>query len=336
MIIGDIGGTKTQLAHVEASVGGIQGVPSLQHLRRYRNDEHDCFEAILSSYLMEHDLKQPDMLVLAVAGPIHNNRCRLTNLPWDINPEALAGEFSIPDIYLLNDLAATAYSIPYLPASDFAWLQGSDVDVTEPQSVISSGTGLGEATLVYAADQGRYVVVPGEGGHKNFAPGSTEEMELLTFYSRKDGPVSVEMLLSGNGLQRIYEFLKQHPDWRDQIPELEDADSSKNLNQLITQLAFELPGSIYEHTVALFARMLMGEAGNLALQNYCNGGVVIAGGIPPVIKPFLAREDSLKAFHNKSRFRPWLKSIPLRICLNIHAPLYGAWAFGQQKLAIIR
>ena len=336
MIIGDIGGTKTQLAHVEASVGGTQGVPSLQRLTRYRNDEHDCFEAILSGFLMEHDLERPDMLVLAVAGPIHNNRCHLTNLPWDINPEALTREFSIPEIYLLNDLAATAYSIPYLPASDFAWLQGSDVDVTEPQSVISAGTGLGEATLVYAADQGRYVVVPGEGGHKNFAPGNDEEMDLLAYHLRKQGPVSVEMLMCGNGLQRIYEFLKQTPEWQDQLPELEDADTSKNPNQLITQLAFDLPGSIYEHTVALFSRLLMGEAGNLALQTYCNGGVVIAGGIPPVIKPFLEQEASLAAFHNKSQFSQWLKSIPVRICLNTHAPLYGAWAFGQQKLAIIR
>ncbi|MDX1693104.1 MAG: glucokinase [Ketobacteraceae bacterium] len=336
MIVGDIGGTKTQLAHLEAAVGSSQALPSLQHRKRYQNDEHDCFEAILSSYLMEHGLEKPDIVVLAVAGPVVNNRCRLTNLPWDILPETLEKEFGIANVYLINDLAATAHSMPFLPNTDFFWLQGSKVDVTEPQCVISAGTGLGEATLVYARDQRRYVVVPGEGGHKNFAPSNEEEMALLTYYLRKGGPVSNEMLISGKGLQRIYEFLKQHPDWEGQVPDMKDADNSKNMNQLITQLAFELPDSIYAHTVSMFAKMLMSEAGNQALQNYSNGGVVLAGGIPPVIKVFLQAEESLAAFHHKSQFSQWLKGVPIRICLNTHAPLYGAWAFGQQKQSVLR
>jgi glucokinase len=335
MIVGDIGGTKTQLAHVEASVGGAQGVPSLQHLRRYQNNEHDCFEAILSSYLMELDLEKPDMMVLAVAGPVTDNRCRMTNLPWNIEPETLQTEFSISRVFLINDLAATAHSIPFLPDSDFFWLQGDRVDVTEPQAVISSGTGLGEATLVYAHDQGTYVVIPGEGGHKNFAPGNAEEMDLLAYHLRKGGPVSNEMLMSGDGLQRIYEYLKQLPRWQDHVPQMENADSTSNTNQLITQLAFELPESIYAETVNMFAGMLMSEAGNLALQSYSNGGVVIAGGIPPVIKVYLQAKESLAAFSNKSRFRHWLTTVPVRICQNTHAPLYGAWAFGQQKQAIL-
>ena len=172
--------------------------------------------------------------------------------------------------------------------------------------MISAGTGLGEACLVYDSDQSRYVVVPGEGGHKNFAPGNEEEMELLAYHLRRHGPVSVEMLMCGDGLQRIYDFLRQHPHWRDQTPELEDADSGHNPNQLITQLAFDLPDSIYAQTVRLYARLLMSEAGNLALQSYSKGGVVIAGGIAPQIKPFLAQEDSLAAFNNKSRFSHWL------------------------------
>ena len=81
----------------------------------------------------------------------------------------------------------------------------------------------------------------------------------------------------------------------------------------------------------MFAQMLMSEAGNLALQTYSNGGVVIAGGIAPNIKSFLERPESLAAFHNKGRFKNWLETLPVRICLNTHAPLFGAWAFGQQK-----
>lgn len=331
MIVGDIGGTKTYLAHIQSKANAS---PILEHIKRYSNNEHDCFDAILSDYLMESGVEQPDKAVFAVAGPVQHNRCQMTNLPWQIDPTSLAGEFSISQMHLLNDLAATAHSLPFLPEADFAWLQGGDLDVHATQSVISVGTGLGEASLSYSQPHEQYMVLPGEGGHKNFAPGNDEELALLTYYLRQQDHVSAEFLISGNGIQRIYEFLAKQPEWQHPIPDMDDADSSNNRNQLITQLAFELPGSIYEQTVTMFAQMLMSEAGNLALQHYSNGGVVIAGGIAPNLAPFLQQPESLQAFQRKGRFATWLQSIPVRICLNTHAPLIGAWAFGQQLKTI--
>ncbi|MCG8313337.1 MAG: glucokinase, partial [Pseudomonadales bacterium] len=283
MIVGDIGGTKTQLAYMSESPLQENKVPELLHLKRYRNDEHDCFEAIITDYLMETGARQPQSMVLAVAGPVRNNHCQLTNLPWELDTTKLSQELNIDRVLLLNDLAATAYAIPHLPAEDFTWIQTSDLPENDTQSVVSIGTGLGEAALVYNESRQLYDVVPGEGGHKNFAPADEEQLELLSYYLQTCDQVSIENLASGLGLSKIYEFLKQHPEWCDEVPDMKDADSSKNINELITQLAFELPGSIYEETMLLFSRMIMSEAGNAALQTYSNGGVVLAGGIPPKI-----------------------------------------------------
>ncbi len=332
MIVGDIGGTKTLLAMV--SENGQR--PDFKHIKRYTNNEHDCFDGILANYLMEAGTEKPTTLSLSVAGPVKNNHCILTNLPWEIHTDKLASEFNIANVFLLNDLAATANSVPYLLDEDLAWLQhpnhsASGRNAGDTTSVISAGTGLGEATLLYTGPENEYIVVPGEGGHKNFAPNSDEELELLMFYLKQQPHVSVEMLVSGMGLQRIYQFLEQHPDWENQIPVLSDADNGKVRNELISQLAYELPDSIYAKTVTLFCRMLMSEAGNLALQTYSSGGVVIAGGIAPAVLQFLQAESSLAAFYNKSRFKDWLSTLPVRVCLNTNAPMIGAWAFGRQQ-----
>ncbi|MCG8667910.1 MAG: glucokinase [Pseudomonadales bacterium] len=336
MIVGDIGGTKTQLAVIPSG----NNKPELTHLKRYINAEHDCFDGILSSYLMETGTDKPTSLVLSVAGPVQQNKCLMTNLPWTLDTQHLSQAFDIPNVHLINDLAATAGSVPYLENEDFAWLQTGNNEapaesaLKETVSVLSAGTGLGEASLVYDPEKSDFVVVPGEGGHKNFAPNSLEELNLLTHYLHETPHVSIEMLVSGDGLGRIYRYLENSPDWRDAVvPSLSDADQSKNQNELITQLAFELPDSIYEHTVSLFARMLLSEASNLALQTYSNGGVVIAGGIPPKLLPFLEKRDSLAAFINKGRFSQWLSTIPVRVCLNTHAPLIGAWAYGKGQQA---
>lgn len=330
MIVGDIGGTKTQLGLIESG----KESPVLEHCQTFLNSEHDCFDGLLSSYLMELGIKRPNTLCLSVAGPVTNQHCELTNLPWALNTKQLSQEFNIPNVYLINDLAATAHSVPLLPDSDFAWLQTpANGNGTSPEtvSVLSAGTGLGEASLIYSQEEQRYFVVPGEGGHKNFAPSNDQELALLTHYLKEQEHISVEKLVSGDGLSRIYHFLSQQQEWNHAKPSLEDADTAKNLNELITQLAFELPDSVYSHTVTLFSQMLLSEAGNLALQTYSNGGVVIAGGIPPKILPFLQAESSLQAFRNKGRFHQWLSCLPVRVCLNVNAPLIGAWAYGKQQ-----
>ena len=73
--------------------------------------------------------------------------------------------------------------------------------------LISAGTGLGEAFLVW--DGRDYVPYPSEGGHSDFAPRNEDEIDLLRFLRQKyNGRISFERVVSGQGLTNIYEFLR--------------------------------------------------------------------------------------------------------------------------------
>jgi len=329
MIVGDIGGTKTQLAFVdpderyeERRMGEL---PSLQHVRYFLNDHYDCFEGIVSAYLDETALAVDDMMVLGVAGPVSDNYCQLTNRGWRLDGRQFASRYGIGQVQLLNDLVATFHGVTHLPESDFEWLQNFAKDHKLTRSVISVGTGLGEASLVDGGESIDYLVLPGEGGHKNFAPSSPDEIELLSYYMEKTNHVSEEYLISGDGVQRVYQYLRQQ-----QKSAVSDDGTIETLpsSHSITERALTEPGSIYEKTLLIFSEMLLSEAGNLALQSYSEGGVVIAGGIPPHIIEFLRRPICLSRFSQKGRFEDWLRQLPLSVCTNTAAPLYGAWVFG--------
>lgn len=329
MIVGDIGGTKTQFAFVDPAEiyekGQLGDLPSLQHVRYYLNDHYESFESLFSVYLEETGLLVKDMLVLGVAGPVSDNFCQLTNRDWRLDGKQLGERYGIKHAYLLNDLVATFHGVTHLPESDFEWLQRFSKHPTLTRSVISVGTGLGEASLVDGGESIDYLVLPGEGGHKNFGPSSQEEIALLSFYMKQEKHVSEEFLISGNGIQRVYHYLQQ----RDKGACSDDrADDKQPSSQTITERALSEPGSLYEKTLLVFSKMLLSEAGNLALQSYSEGGVVIAGGIPPHIIHFLRQPDCLSSFSQKGRFENWLKQLPLSVCTNTCAPLYGAWIYG--------
>ena len=56
-------------------------------------------------------------------------------------------------VWLINDLAATAYAIPFLDPEDFAIIQ-TGIPVGEATiSVVSAGSGLGQAFLVPAKSE---------------------------------------------------------------------------------------------------------------------------------------------------------------------------------------
>ncbi len=74
----------------------------------------------------------------------------------------------------------------------------------------------------------------------------------------------------------------------------------------------------------MFVDILGAAAGNLALQILARGGIVLAGGIPPKILPFLRRDRFLAAFNNKGRFEHLTRQTPVSVLLNPSAGLLGA------------
>lgn len=115
----DVGGTKTRLC----LNSGRESYNPL-HTKTYLNAHYRDFKDILADYLQKYKPKLTSAC-LAIAGPIHNNFCTMTNLNWKIDGTEIAQQFSIESVLLINDLSATALAVPLLDTDDFVVLQNA-------------------------------------------------------------------------------------------------------------------------------------------------------------------------------------------------------------------
>jgi glucokinase len=153
----DLGGTKTVLALYTAEAG----VERPLHEETYFSRKYDSLEAIVGLFL-EATQAKPTVACFGVAGPVINRSSHITNLPWIINADAISQAFDIPQVYLLNDLQASAIAVPHLTPDAICTLNVGQRDPTGTIGVIAPGTGLGEAFLVWTGN--RYQSCPTEAG----------------------------------------------------------------------------------------------------------------------------------------------------------------------------
>ncbi len=324
-LAGDIGGTKTTL-------GLFNTRGQLLHSAYYENAHAAGIEPMVQRFLDEHKQCQPGNnshtplplqgVCLGIAGPVHDQVCQMTNLPWRVDAKHLTANLGAPCL-LINDLEALAWSLPFLPASDFHRLQGPWPAPQGTVAVISVGTGLGEAALL--ASSNGYAVLPGEGGHKNFAPRSIDDAALLIKELKSDTQtqVSAEHLISGLGLPRLL----IHLGGEGSLLALEQHEDFKRLGAtaLIIREGLSEPKSIYAEVLHKFVALIAHEASNLALQYGAEGGVVIGGGIPPRIASLFDTATFREQFADKRTHRDWLRERSVRLCMNSLAPLWGAY-----------
>jgi len=319
LLAGDIGGTKTVLAlFKEEGAAEFEHVPV--HEAVFPSSDFISLEAIIEEFLQAFD-ETLSGASFGVAGPVVNQQAEITNLSWIIDAHKIRDAFAVNTI-LLNDLEAIANAVPYLREDDLVTLHRGMPEPHGAKAVIAPGTGLGEAFLVW--DGQKYESYPSEGGHAAFAPTSSEQMELLSYWLKRLGHVSYERLCSGIGIPNIYEYLLQcgnydEPDWLRQELAL-----TKDRTPLIvnTATAGEIP--ICVDTLTLFMEILGGEAANLALKVLATGGVYIGGGIPPRILPQLQKSRFMDLFRYKGRFSEMMASIPVYVIRNPKVALYGA------------
>lgn len=312
VVAADVGGTKTLLGCF--SVEDRHG-PAMQ----YDNAAYPTPEQMLSRYLAEHPAVVParTILVIAVAGPVKNHAyCSMTNLAWVLDAEKLRRHFDFAHVLLLNDLEATALAMPQpAMAPHLHSLNGGTVDFHRPVTVISIGTGLGQALLL-PQDGGLHRAVSAEGGHKSMAPFDLDSAALVhSLYVAGKAALSWEELISGIGMPFLY---------RTMFP----AEPALSSNE-ISQQAATSPASRAAQCLQFFTRALYAEAGNLALQYWSEGGVILAGGVAQHIAPWLRQPSLQETFFSKANHREWLKTVPLALCDSVEAALLGAAAYGR-------
>lgn len=323
VLAGDIGGTKTLLCLAEYSGGTLS--PGLE--RRYASADFPNLGPMIQSFLKTVGDAAAGLSAacLAVAGPVTEEGGRqisqITNLPWRLDSQALARDLELPHVRLINDFQAVAYGIDTLPKDELDTLQPGVDQPGALRAVIGAGTGLGQALLVWQGEH--YEAYPTEGGHVDFAPTNDTQMALLRYLKQEFPHVSVERVLSGPGLVRIYSFLRDREDG-EESQELRRAMRHGDPAAAISAFALDHRNRLADRALDLFVTIYGAQAGNLALSTLARGGLYIAGGIAPKIQERLRQGPFLKAFLDKGRMRHQLEQIPVRIVLNPRVGLWGA------------
>ena len=107
-----------------------------------------------STTLLRNHLSTESPLTAAcfgVPGPVLNNTCRTTNIPWTIEGDKLAEFLHIPQVRLLNDLEATGYGLQLLRPDE---IEDLNPDAPSPppdgtRALLAAGTGLGESLILW-------------------------------------------------------------------------------------------------------------------------------------------------------------------------------------------
>lgn len=317
ILAGDIGGTKTVLSILSRDTDG--SLTCVQE-QTYASRQFAEFDDILTAFL------PADVTIrsacFGVAGPVVNERCQTTNLPWLLDGAALKIKLGTAKVKLLNDLEAMALGMLSLPEHDLVELNPNAETLVGNSAVIAAGTGLGEAILYWDGD--KHHALATEGGHTDFAAQNAQQ-DLLLAYLRKSYAehVSYERILSGIGFSHLYDFLCEQG-FAPACPAVPDINSDIDRNAVISRLGASGEDPLCAEVVRLFVELYGAEAGNLALKSFATGGVFIGGGIAPKILSAMQDGQFIRAFKAKGRFVPLLDKVSVKLSLNPRTPLIGA------------
>lgn len=287
------------------------------------------FEDALSELYQEPVVREqlPQAAALAVAGPVVDNVCRMTNLPWVIDGQQLQEEHGIL-FAVLNDFAAVGYGVPAVPPEDLLVLNDAPVAPEGPKAVLGPGTGLGEAIMVWEEGFGGYRVWPSEGSHSAFAPRGWKQRALAAFAEDElDQHCEVEHVACGSGLERIVRFLQSD------TADLHVKHSKYKNPEQISKAALSGDDPIALLAVDMFLCILGAEAAHMGLRLLATGGVYICGGITPKLLEVIKQGNVTEAFMDRdARFAPLLKTFPLFVVKNENLGLLGCQQFALKLL----
>ncbi|MFZ2405819.1 MAG: glucokinase [Methylobacter sp.] len=323
ILAGDVGGTKTILALFETEGGDVNCLKKEQ----FSSACYQTFAELLTAFLTDADCTQITAVCIGVAGVIDNGRCETTNLPWVLSSKEIGERVDSQNVWLLNDLEATAWGLLDLPEHNFVELNPDAQRKQGNIAVLAAGTGLGEAIIAW--DGAAYHVIASEGGHADFSPTNELEIALLRHLMEKyPEHISCERLISGEGLVNIYQFLK-HIHYAPTNPETERRMAERDPAAVIGEAGVAGSDALSVEALKLFCRLYGAESGNLALKCLPYGGVYLAGGIGAKILPVLQQGEFMLGFLAKGRCRAVLQKISVKVCTNPELALLGALSYAK-------
>ncbi len=296
-LVADIGGTNARFAVLAAN--------SLrpQRTRKVRCADFQSLEHAVRSYL--HDTGDPQVTQAAfdVATGITGDYVHLTNGPWGFSIDETRRNLGLERLLVVNDFTALALSVPILQPAEVQQIGGGVPQARTPIAVIGPGTGLGVSGLIPSGE--RYLPLQGEGGHVAFSPMTETEIAVLRWLKDRYEHVSVERLVSGQGLQNIYRALC--------------ADAGNAPRALspatISEAALANRDAQCVRALEMFCAVLGTAAANLVLTLGARAGCYIGGGIVPKLGAYFAGSAFRARFEAAGRFSQYVAQVPTYVIL---------------------
>jgi glucokinase len=296
-LVMDIGGTNARLALVAA--GSLQP----QHEQAVRCADFAGLEQAVRRYLQDCGNPVVREAALDVAVEPIGDFIKLTNGPWGFSIEQTRSALGLERLQVVNDFTALALAVPTLRPDEVQAVGGGTAVAGTPLAVIGPGTGLGVSGLIPAG--GRFVALQGEGGHAAFSPMNKRELDVLGWLLDKFDHVSTERVVSGMGLENLYQALCAL-----------DGETPQALGpDKITAAALADSDAQCMEAVEMFCAILGTAAANLVVTLGARAGCYIGGGIVPRLGDYFARSPFRSRFETKGRFSRYVSAVPTYVIL---------------------
>lgn len=290
-LIADIGGTNARFAL-------LRGGPA-EDVRILRCADHPTMEDAAEAYLSGLPASErPRRAALCVAGPVTGDRFSMMNHIWTFSRAEAERRLGLDRLVLVNDFTAMALSLPHLGPGDRRQVGTGEPAAGHPAAVLGPGSGLGVSGLV--PHGGDWIPLAAEGGHVTAPAVTDREAAVLSHLRLRYPHVSAERVVSGMGLQNLYEA----------VSALDGQEPAVLSPAEISEAAIAGTDPACREALEMFCGILGTVAGNLALTLGARGGVFIAGGIVPRLGDFFDRSAFRARFVEKGRSRPFLEPIP--------------------------
>ena len=306
-MVGDIGGTNARFALVAPGKSELMSIKTLQCTK------FETVQEAINSYISS--IKDAEIIsaCIASAGTTHLDIFKPANNDWVINKSNVSSALNDIQVNWINDFSAQALATTTLKSNDVIVINNGAVQPERVRLVIGPGTGLGTCGLINLSNW--WVPLPAQGGHSDFAPNSSLEIEIWTLLQKQFGHVAVERILSGPGIVNLYKALCQ----------INGKEALFNSPSEITSAAIKVnPDSMSKETLHLFCRIFGSVTGTIALSTGCLGGIYITSDLVRNFLDFFIDSDFLKSFEDKGRLKYYMTDIPIFISKKENMGLIGS------------
>ena len=284
----------------------------------------------------------PVFAVFGIPGPIENNEILdMANIPhWPkFNGDELAKKFNIKKFVLLNDFTCNGYGVQtdLKLGEDYIIINDAKPKEDGPKLIIGPGTGLGMGYLLKDQESEFYSIGPSEGGHQDYNAKTKDNFALREYFKQTLGnpELSIERILSGQGLITIYKYFKSQgaTEKRDKaleekIDKFNDLPTSPRANEINIELVnkglkgeCELSRKVLEYFIGIFGDV----AGDVSLFSCPSGGLYLVGGLSIVLEPLISGTNIfMEHFLKKDNFEFYLKTFPIYLVKNGDLGMLGA------------